>query len=158
MCNSWGQRPHEADPGRMRGALTADPTMLLREITGISQQIFWYNTQPRCIYTYKYMYIPAALYTAHCTNAYRFPQGLEYLAGTDDVIPRGSQRLPWRAPSFCCAISCSCHAQNCLSRAEARCSSSPEATDPWGPLPAGPLFLWAYAFPRRVVSAASLPI
>lgn len=31
-------------------ALTADPIRLLRETTGISQQIFWYNTQPRYIY------------------------------------------------------------------------------------------------------------
>lgn len=63
-------------PEELEEALKADPIMLLREITGISQQIFWYNTQPRYIYMYKYMYIPAALYTAHCTNAYSFPRGL----------------------------------------------------------------------------------
>lgn len=33
-----------------RGALKADPIRLPRETTGISRQIFWYNTQPRYIY------------------------------------------------------------------------------------------------------------
>lgn len=85
------------------------------------------------------MYIPAALYTLLTVQTLTvFHEDLNSELGQMMEFPGALPRRPWSAPSFCCATNCSCHAQNCLSRAEARCFSSPDAVDPvGGPLPAG---------------------
>lgn len=66
------QRPCHADPA---GGPPADRQRWCGGRRGLRQTLC-YDTQPRCTYVYKYMYISAALYTAHCTNASGFPRGL----------------------------------------------------------------------------------
>lgn len=142
-------------------ALEADPIRLLRETTGISRQIFWYNTQPRSIYICINIRISQwhfILFTVQKLTVFHKDFNNELgkrlcnylgLCGTFSV----------QRPLSVVRLVVAAMLRIAFLRAEARCLLSPDAIHMVpGPHPGGPLFIAAHAFPHRVLSAASWPM